>query len=221
MNTDTRMDRYTPSLARTPRFSTATRLIASTLIVAASPMALLAQPGTSAATPRGHEIEVFVAEDAIQATYKMNVDVGGLEANEIRGGFFFSEQRDFVLIGEMLVPVSDRARHPRWSLDVGPRVYGALLNVENEDVFALAVGGKLSYLFRQNGATTMSVSAFYAPDIATFGEADNATDVAVRFETQLTDAGRIFVGYRVFEFDLPAATRTIDDGAHIGFVRRF
>jgi hypothetical protein len=219
MNIDTRMDRYMPAPARTLTFST-TRLIAGALIVAASPLPLLAQPADSA-TSRGHEIEVFVAEDAIQATYKMNVDIGGLEANEIRGGFFFSEQRDFVLLGEMLVPVSDRARHPRWNLDVGPRVYGALLNVENEDVFALAVGGKLSYLFRQNGATTMSVSAFYAPDITTFGQADNATDVAVRFETQLTDAGRIFVGYRVFEFDLQGADRTIDDGAHIGFVRRF
>jgi hypothetical protein len=220
MNIETRPDRHTPTLASASHSSRA-RLMTAALIVAAAPMSVIAQSANSPSIPRGHEVEVFVAEDAIQATYKMTMDVGSLEGNAVQGGFFLSEQRDFVLVGEMLVPVSDRARHPRWSLDVGPRAYGALLNAENEDVFALAIGGKLSYLFRQNGATTMSVSAFYAPDITTFGQADNATDVAVRFETQLTEAGRIFVGYRVFEFDLQDANRTIDDGAHVGFVRRF
>ena len=104
----------------------------------------------------------------------------------------------------------------RWS-----RAYGALLNVENLDIFAIAVGGRLSYLFRENGATTMSVSAFYAPDIITFGNADNVVDVSIRFETQLTPATRIFLGYRSFEFDLLDAKRKIDDDVHIGFRRRF
>lgn len=76
-------------------------------------------------------------------------------------------------------------------------------------------------MFRQNGATTISVSAFYAPDIVTFGNADNAVDASVRFETQLTEAARIFLGARLFEFEPVEANRKLDDGAHIGVRRQF
>jgi hypothetical protein len=182
---------------------------------------VFAQPAERVATPEDHRIEVYVAENALQAMYVTTLDTGKLGTNEVQGGFFFSEERDFVLIGDMLVDVGERERHPRWRLNVGPRAYGAQLNVENQDVFAIAVGGRLSYMFRQNGATTLSVSAFYAPDIATFGSADNTTDISVRFETRLTAATRIFVGYRSLEFALLDASRRIDDSAHIGIQRRF
>lgn len=199
------------------------RLIASAAIVGACTLSAFAQPGDPESTPQGqgHEIEVYLAENALQAMYTTELDVGELGMNEIRAGFLFSEARDLVLTGDMLVDVGQRPERPRWMLDVGSRVYGALLNVENQDVFAIAVGGRLSYLFRQNGATTMSVSAFYAPDIITFGNADDVVDVSIRFETQLTPATRIFLGYRSFEFDLPDAERKIDDDIHIGFRRRF
>jgi hypothetical protein len=195
------------------------RLIASAAIIGTLSVPAFAQPGDS--VPQGHEVEVYLAENALQAMYVTELDVGELGMNEIRAGFLFSEGRDFILTGDMLVDVGQRPERPRWTLDVGPRVYGALLNVENQDIFAIAVGGRLSYLFRQNGATTMSVSAFYAPDIITFGNADNAVDVSIRFETQLTPATRIFLGYRSFEFDLLDAKRKIDDDVHIGFRRRF
>ncbi|HUF74050.1 MAG TPA: YfaZ family outer membrane protein [Gammaproteobacteria bacterium] len=197
------------------------RLIVSATLIGTLSLPAFAQPDDPVSTPQGHEIEVYLAENALQAMYTTELDVGELGMNEIRAGFLFSEARDFILAGDMLVDVGQRPERPRWMLDVGPRVYGALLNVENQDIFAIAVGGRLSYLFRQNGATTMSVSAFYAPDIITFGNADNVVDVSVRFETQLTPATRIFLGYRSFEFDLLDAKRKIDDDIHIGFRRRF
>lgn len=197
------------------------RLIAFATIIGMFSLPAVAQPDDPESTPQGHEIEVYLAENALQAMYTTELDIGELGMNEIRAGFLFSEGRDFVLTGDMLVDVGQRPERPRWTLDVGPRLYGALLNIENQDIFAMAVGGRLSYLFRRNGATTMSVSAFYAPDIITFGNADNVVDVGIRFETQLTPATRIFLGYRFFEFDLPDAKRKIDDDVHIGFRRRF
>lgn len=196
-------------------------LITAVLIVASQAAPAFGQQGGEDPTETTHGIEAYIAEDAIQAMYTRNMDVGELGINDVRGGFFFSEKRDFVLIGDMLVDVGRPERRPRWMLDVGPRVYGALLGDENQDIFSVALGGKLSYVFRQNGATTLSVSAFYAPDIVTFGNADNVIDVSVRFETQLTEATRIFVGYRSFEFELLDTHRRIDDGVHIGIRRQF
>ncbi len=197
------------------------RLIASATMIGMFSLPAFAQPADPESTPQGHEIEAYLAEDALQVMYTTELDVGELGMNEIRAGFLFSEGRDFILIGDMLVDVGQRPERPRWMLDVGPRLYGALLNIENQDIFAMAVGGRLSYLFRENGATTMSVSAFYAPDIITFGNADNVVDVGIRFETQLTQATRIFLGYRSLEFELLDAERKIDDNVHIGFRRRF
>jgi hypothetical protein len=197
------------------------RLIVSAAIFGTFSLSAFAQPADPAPTPEGHEIEVYLAENALQAMYTTELDVGDLGMNEIRAGVLLSEGRDIVLIGDMLVDVGQQPERPRWSLNVGPRVYGALLNVENQDIFAVAVGGRLSYLFRQNGRTTMSVSAFYAPDMTTFGNADNVVDAGIRFETQLTPATRIFLGYRSLEFDLLDFKRKIDDDVHIGFRRRF
>ncbi len=196
-------------------------LITTVLIVASQAAPVFGQQSGPDSTVTTHGKEAYIAEDAIQAMYTRNMDVGELGVNDVRGGFFFSEERDFVLIGDMLVDVGRPERRPNWMLDVGPRVYGALLNVENQDIFAIALGGRLNYLFRQNGITTISVSAFYAPDIVTFGNADNVIDASVRFETQLTEATRIFLGYRLFEFELVEANRQIDDGAHIGVRRQF
>lgn len=209
------------ALHRTSTWLPPVRLIVFATTIGTLSFPVFAQPDDPVPTPPGHEIEVYLAENALQAMYTTELDVGELGMNEIRAGFLLSEGRDIVLIGDMLVDVGQRPERPRWALDVGPRVYGALLNVENQDIFAVAVGGRLSYLFRQNGTTTMSVSAFYAPDMTTFGNADNVVDASIRFETQLTAATRIFVGYRSFEFDLLDATRKIDDDVHIGFRRRF
>lgn len=197
------------------------RLIVAAILFGTWVLPVLAQQGEPDTTAQGPEIEVYLAENALQAMYTTELEVGELGMNETRAGFLFSEARDLVLIGEMLVDVGQRPERPRWMLDVGPRVYGALLNIENQDVFAVAFGGRLSYLFRRNGTTTMSVAAFYAPDIITFGNANNVIDTSIRFETQLTRTARIFLGYRRFEFDLLGTTRKIDDNVHVGFRRRF
>lgn len=195
--------------------------VASVVIIGTCASPAYAQPDDPEPTTRGHEIEFYLAGEALQAMYTTELDIGELGMNGVRAGFLFSEARDLVLVGDMLVDVDQRPERPRWSLDVGPRVYGALLSVENQDVFSIAIGGRLSYLFRQNGATTMSVSAFYGPDIITFGNADNVVDVTIRFETQLTPETRVFLGYRSLEFELLDAERKIDDDVHIGFRRRF
>jgi len=181
-----------------------------------------AQPGDQEATPEPTQgIEAYIAKDAMQVLYARNMDVGELGMNDLRAGFLFNEERDLVLIGDMLVDVGRPERRPKWALDVGPRVYGAQLNIENQDVFAIALGGELSYFLGRNRVTAVSVSAFYAPDIITFGNADSVTDIGIRFETNLTESTRIFVGYRSLEFSLPDFTHEVDDGAHIGVRYRF
>ena len=209
-----------PLLAGRPRPSIRSLSRAAALFLAfGTPGAALAQQQQATETAR-QGFEGYVSEDALQVLYVRDMDVGELGRNDVRGGFFINEDRDLIGLADMLVDVGEPGRRPYWSLQVGPRVYGALLTIENSDIFAVALGGKLSYSIGPGRRTSASVSAFYAPDIITFGIADNVQDVTIQLETQLTDATRVFVGYRMLEFDLPT-DREVDDGVHVGVRHTF
>lgn len=202
---------------------TSMRLFAAVLAAAAcgAPSLATAQAPVDADRPAGAQAaEGYLSEDAMQIMYGREMDFGDLGRNEVRAGFFLNEERDLIGMADMMIDVGQARRRPNWSLDVGPRVYGALLTVEDQDVFSIALGGTLSYFLGRTRSTAISLSAFYAPDIVTFGEADNIKDLSVQIETRLTDATQLFIGVRTFEFDL-AADREVDDNMHVGVRYRF
>ncbi|HEU4617944.1 MAG TPA: YfaZ family outer membrane protein [Gammaproteobacteria bacterium] len=173
-------------------------------------------------------IDAYLGEDAIQVLYRRNMDIGELGRNDVRAGFFINEDRDLIGIADMLINVGRAEReHPAWDLQVGPRVYGALLSVENQDIFSIALGGTLSYHLGRQRSTWVSATAYYAPDITSFGNADSVTDISLEIETPLTEATRIFAGYRWFRFDLApqgnidSSDRKVDEGVHVGISYRF
>ena len=66
-------------------------------------------------------------------------------------------------------------------------VYGAFLNTENEDTFAVALGGEAQYFFTQDQRMSVRLGAFYGPDILTFGIADRIEDVSLRFQMRVRE----------------------------------
>ena len=173
-----------------------------------------------AAEQSEHGLDVYLSEDALQALYARTLPIGQVDDARIRVGFFMNEARDLIGIGDASVDVIDPTRRRHWGLAVGPRAYGALLSIEDQDIFAIALGGKASYYFDDDRDTAISLTMYYAPDIVTFGTADNVTDVSVEFETRLTERMRVYVGYRTFEIDLPI-DREVDDGLHLGLRGNF
>jgi hypothetical protein len=201
------------------------RLIATTFVLAAClPAQVLAQQADQPRTVQGEQgIEAHISNKAMQAMYTRRVDMGEFGTNDVRAGFFINEERDLILVGDLLADVGGPNRRPDWGLQVGPRVYGALLSsIDKDDVFAVSLGGRLSYFLGRNRATALSVAAFYAPEIFTFGNADNVSDVSVQFSTRLTQSTRVYVGYRTFQFSLPGDNdRKVDRGGHVGVAYRF
>ncbi|HEY8555239.1 MAG TPA: YfaZ family outer membrane protein [Burkholderiales bacterium] len=161
--------------------------------------------------------EVYLSDDALQALYSRTMSFGDLpDDSRVRGGFFINEERDLIGMGEMVIQVLDTTRRSAWSLEVGPRAYGALLSVEDQDIFSIALGGTIRYFFDRQRRTSVGLTAYYAPDIVTFGNADELTDLSVEIQTRLTDRMDIFLGYRSFEIDLDIPDREVDDGVHLG-----
>ncbi len=172
--------------------------------------------------PRASEqvMDAYLSEDALQVLYGRTLPIGQIEDARVRVGFFINEDRDLIGIGDASVDVIDPTRRRRWGLEVGPRAYGALLSNEDEDIFAIGLGGRASYYFDAERQTSVSLTMYYAPDIITFGTADNVKDFSISIETPLTERMRIYVGYRTFELDLPT-DREVDDGLHLGLRGNF
>jgi hypothetical protein len=144
--------------------------------------------------------EVALSDDTLQLRY---IDTGskytGGRASQISAGFFLSEERDIVLMGDVLFPA--QLGYDRLQILFGPRLYAALLEEENDDVMAASLGVEARWEIDPTSGFAISGQAYYAPDILTFGTADNLTDLSARAEIRLQPRLTIFGGMRWFEFE--------------------
>jgi len=145
-------------------------------------------------------LEVALSDETAQARYIDPQRIGGSNDGELAYSLFLSEERD--VVGSAAALVGTRLRAGAFDVRIGPQAYAALLSEENQDAFALAVGLDARLNLSSNRALAIVGSAFWSPDVLTFGAADNLTDFMARAEIQLTDRLLGFAGYRWFELDL-------------------
>jgi hypothetical protein len=188
------------------------------LLLSAGPA--FAQQADNRVTTLDHAVEMYLSDDALQARYVRTLDLGEIGPTEVRGGFFYNEDRDLIVSGDLLASVGDEIDARAFEVRVGTRVYGAFLALEDQDVFGVGLGGEAEYFFTRSRSTSVQLSLFYSPDIVTFGTADNIKDASLRLITRLRDGTDVFVGFRVFEIDLDV-DREVDDNMHVGFRRSF
>jgi hypothetical protein len=166
--------------------------------------------------------EIALSDDTLQLRYIASGSEVDLErASRVSGGFFLSESRDIVLSGDVLFPA--QLELDRLQLLFGPRAYAALLEDENSDVLAVSLGVEVRYEFDRASGLALSGQAFYAPDILTFGSANNLTDLSARAEVRVQPRLTIFGGMRWFEFELTegAGDRTLQEELFAGVGWRF
>lgn len=165
--------------------------------------------------------ELALSNDTLQLRYESSGQMIGVDDSRFSGAFFLSEERDIVLNAGLVFPsIIDLGR---LSLAAGPRVYAALLEDENDDVMSVSVGAELRFLVSRRMRLAVSGEAYYAPDILTFGAADNLTDMSARLEVGLWERVIVFGGMRWFEFDLTEGEdeRTLMEEVFVGFGYRF
>ena len=164
--------------------------------------------------------EIAVSNDTLQLRYVgKDGAVGG--GGQLTGAFFLSEQRDIVLSAGALFPAS--LDFGGLSLRFGPQAYAARLEEENNDVMAMSVGAEARFVLNQRMGLALSGQAYYAPDVLTFGSADNLTDLSARAEVEVAPQMLAFGGMRWFEFDLVegGGERTLQEELFVGVGYRF
>jgi hypothetical protein len=177
-----------------------------------------AQQTASATQPTG---EIALSNDTLQLRYISSGEKVGVGGSRFQGTFLLSEERDIVLSGGLLFPAG--LDLGRLSIAFGPQLYAALLQDENNDVMSISVGADLRYVLNRRLGLAISGQAFYAPDILTFGSADNLTDLSARVELGVAPRLTAFAGMRWFEFDLTdgGGERTLQEEVFVGVGYRF
>ena len=190
-------------------------------LAATAPAVAQQDDGQKRVTTIDHAIELYLSDNALEAQYVRNLDLGDLGVTEAKAGFFYNEDRDLIGMGDLLMNVGDDVGVRALEVRVGTRVYGAFLAPEDQDVFSISIGGEAQYFIDSARTTSVMLGLFYAPDIATFGMADNVTDIMLRFMTRLRNGTDVFLGYRSLEFNIEPQNRKVDDNLHLGFRRSF
>jgi hypothetical protein len=182
-----------------------------------------AQDGEARARASGRAIEGYVSDDALQAQYVWGIDTDKLGELEGRAGLFYDDADDLILSGDLLALIGgERAqRDPGLHFRAGTRMYAAWLDPEDEDVFSVGLGGEAEYTFGRDRMFGVVLSAFYAPDIFTFGHTNNIVDATLRFEAEIASGTGLFVGYRSLEFDTDFGDRDLDENLQVGIRHTF
>jgi hypothetical protein len=221
---------YLPSHNRASRYPARWLCTVTALLGGATAGTALAQDSNRSALERADDrvdtteraMEAYVSNDVLQVVYIRELEIDRFGPVEARGGVFYNEQRDLIGSVDLLADIGDQAPDQRRiRVNVGTRVYGAFLNTENEDTFAVSLGGEAQYFFTQDQRMSVKLGAFYAPDILTFGIADRIEDVGLRFQMRVRQGTDIFAGYRSLEIRTEFGNREVEDGAQIGFRRTF
>jgi hypothetical protein len=167
-------------------------------------------------------VEAYVSGKTIDVQYFRELRIEDAGVVQASAGVLFNEQRDLVGIFDALMYIGDEARQREIEVSVGTRVFAAFLNQENEDTLGVGLGGQAEWFFNQKRRSSLRLSAFYAPDILTFGIANNIRDYALDLQTRVGSHDAFaFVGFRHLEVDTVSeavsGNRNLDNELHIGF----
>ena len=192
-----------------------------TLLIAAPLLFVASQAIAQRDTGAGSTAELALSNDTLQLRYLGSGNMVGLQGSQFTGGVFLGEERDFVLNAGLLFRADLGIR--RFDINFGPQLYAALLQEENDDVMAISVGTEVRFFIDPDRGLAVSGQAYYAPDILTFGTADNLTDLSARVELNVAEQVQAFAGMRWFEFDLTdgSGERTLQEEVFVGVGYRF
>jgi len=167
-------------------------------------------------------IDFLVAKDTAELTFYTQTSSFGYGGADIGFGALLNEHNDVVANASILVSGTSKGDVKALHFGVGAKAYAGRLEGPgstslNVDGGAIAIGGRIRYVFP--GQTPLAVlgEIFYAPEVTSISDFDGLSEYRAALELEITPSARAYVGYRRLEV---THTRNIDykvdDEMHIG-----
>ena len=181
-------------------------------------------------------LDIRLGGEAAQVEYLHDSDSQiGIGGADIGLAVFFNEADDVMATFGALITGSSAGNNRALQFGAGARLYFASLDLDinaepndqdlllldqlgDDSIGAVAIGGKVSYIFPSSIPMAVTGELFYGPDIVAFGDNEDLVDLQLRFEVELAPTTKFYVGYRSLEVEMEdsAVEYELDDSAHAG-----
>lgn len=165
------------------------------------------------ASARADSLDIFLNNNTVSADY-----LSSFRGADINIGMLFNNRSDWVANAGLLVLGREYGGKNKVEGGLGGKVFLSSLN--GTSVLAIGIGGQAIY-FPQSSKLGFGGFAYYAPDITTNG-GRSFLQYGARAEFQLIETASVYLGVHNISAELDSgASRTVDDGIHIGINLRF
>jgi hypothetical protein len=163
-----------------------------------SSISLLLLVSTGIATAA--DFEAALSQDTAQFTLRSDSSLIGWGGSDLAVGLFFNDDDD-VIFDASLMQMRQASEDAPLTFGVGVKGYLGQLDDPDADVFAFAVGGEVRYTIPGTMPMAVYARAFYAPNITSFGDAEEVMDYQVGYQIEVLPQTTAFVGVRHFEIE--------------------
>lgn len=166
-------------------------------------------------------LDISLSNETAYIVFLLDTGSLGYGGSDIGFGFFFNEEDDYMLTGNLMV-VGTLGERRDLQFGVGTKAYAAAFDVEEEEALAIAIGGQARYVFQTRTPFGLVAEGYWAPGITSFGNTEGVGEFNFRAELEVLPSTRGYIGYRYLEFELEDVDEiTLDDNVHLGIRVQF
>lgn len=167
-------------------------------------------------------LDFRVGSEMAELTFLTQTASFGYGGADIGFGALINEENDVIASGSILVSGNSAGDVRALHFGVGAKAYVGTLEGPGAasldvDGGAIAIGGRIRYVFP--GGTPLAVlgEAYYAPEVTNISDFDGLIEYRFALELEVTPSARAYIGYRKLEVTFnDNVDYEVDDSAHIG-----
>ena len=167
---------------------------------------------------QANDFEVALSSDTAQFTFRSDSSLIGWGGADLGFSFFYNEADD-VLAQISLMQNRLPSKQSPLTLGVGVKAYLGQLDVLDENIMALGIGGEIRYTFPGTMPMAVYLNGYIAPDITSFSDTEEIREYTLGFQIEISPQTIAFVGVRDIEVDTTGGSTNYeldDDSAHVG-----
>lgn len=167
-------------------------------------------------------IDFRVGQDMAEVSFLTQTASFGYGGADIGFGALVNEHNDVIANGSILVSGSAAGDVKGLHFGVGAKAFAGTLEGPTStsldvDGGAIAIGGRIRYIFPGNTPLAILGEAFYAPEVTSISDFDGLVEYRAALELEVTPSARAYVGYRRLDVTFNRdVDYKVDDEAHIG-----
>ena len=163
------------------------------------------------------DLEIALGSDTAQFTFRSDSSMIGWGGADLGFSLLYNDADD--LLGEIsLMQTSVPSEQNRFTLGVGVKAYLGRIDLVDDNIMALGIGGEVRYTFPGSMPMAVYLGGHIAPEITSFGDTDGIVEYVLGFQIELLPQTIAFVGLRNIEIenDNSFDYTLVDSDVHIG-----